>query len=531
MTELPGKLACIFASLLVSSALFAQENDPPPGEQGLSTAERLEILEGELERVQLERATRTHESVHGMGPSASAVYHESEGLTWGGYGEVKYRDYRSSFKADEADVHRFVLYAGYRFNDWIVLNTELEYEHAGFESETVRNSAGTGTTSINSSEVFVEFAYLDFEFARPFQLAVGLNLIPVGITNYMHEPTTFLAVERSRTESDIIPSTWREIGAIFHGEFGDLVTWRAGVLNGPRGTEFSESSWIRGGRTKGSKARAEGLAYVASLDLHPLEGMTLGGSYYRGDSGQGEISKVTWTGRLLNPLDSASDPTGLLTTARTIQANRLKTARVRVHIAEGHFMYNSGPFLMHALFARGWMNEDDTRAVNSSTGNNIGQVVEGGYVEAGFNVLSFFDTSHRLYPFFRYEYLNTQKETVRRYAGGEEDLNDALCSGILVGTCKVTGSTATATTLTNQDQGVIEGSLANESYGIRGVANRVNDRRIATFGVAYFPDPLVVIKAEYERWSSASTLHSDIEGLNSSNNKIDRVQVAVGFIF
>ena len=50
-------------------------------------------------------------------------------------------------------------------------------------------------------------------------------------------------------------------------------------------------------------------------------------------------------------------------------------------------------------------------------------------------------------------------------------------------------------------------------------------------GVAYFPTPNVVLKAEYERHDSKTDFDSDIEGLNPSNNKIDQINVAVGFIF
>ena len=46
------------------------------------------------------------------------------------------------------DYLRFVLYVGYKFNDWIVFNSEIEYEHA--------------TTDDGKGEVAVEFAYLDF---------------------------------------------------------------------------------------------------------------------------------------------------------------------------------------------------------------------------------------------------------------------------------------------------------------------------------------------------------------------------------
>ena len=531
MKRIIAALGLSLSALVLPVALSAQTEPAESGTSAgeLSVQERLEILEEELEKVKLSKATKRYESVDGRGPAASAVYHAEEGLTWGGYGEIKYTDYRSSFRKDQSDVHRFILYAGYRFNDWIVLNSEIEYEHAGFEQKTA------GGTSVNSSEVFVEMAYIDFEFSKEVQLQLGLNLLPIGITNLRHEPTTFLAVERSRTETNIIPSTWREIGAILHGTIGDVIQYNTGVVTGPRASNFSDSTWIRGGRQKGSLTLSEGWGYFAGADFVGVNGMTVGGSYYVGESGQGEVSKVDWQGRLVSPIDTlrSTDATGLVAAYDTIQGNRNKTARIRVHIAEGHLEYNSGPILARALYAQGWMNEDDTRAVNNKTGKNVAKRVDGGYGEFGFNVLSFVETSHKLYPFVRYERVNTQKETVQRYAGGEEDINDVLCGVVLQNTCKVTsGSGLGSSTISSRNLGIITNSNAlKEAYGVKGTPDRKNDRRILTMGVAYFPTPNVVLKAEYERHDSKTDFDSDIEGLNPSNNKIDQINVAVGFIF
>ncbi|MCB1169409.1 MAG: hypothetical protein KDK25_03700, partial [Leptospiraceae bacterium] len=283
-------LAALLLWLAGPALLLAEDPQPDEPQRRTETrrarenTERLSILEEEIEKMKLNRATKKYESYGGLGPAASGVYHVDEGLSWGGYGEIKFRDYRSDVKTDEADVHRFILYAGYRFNDWIVLNSEIEYEHAGFATDSVRECSDStcssaSTKSVNESEVFVEFAYLDFKFAPWFQVAAGLQLVPMGITNYMHEPTTFYTVERPQTESNLIPSTWRDIGILIHGEpLQGLLRYKVGVLTGMRGSKFSSSSWIRGGRTKGSEVRSEDLAYVAALDVFPLEGLMVGGS-------------------------------------------------------------------------------------------------------------------------------------------------------------------------------------------------------------------------------------------------------------
>ncbi|MBX7058168.1 MAG: hypothetical protein K1X75_08880 [Leptospirales bacterium] len=523
--------------LILHTTLAAQTQPTAPPASQPSAEERIGILEEELEKLRLSRATHSYESVGGLGPAASSAYTSGEGLSWGGYGEVKYRNYRSNYRSDQTDLHRFILYAGYRFNDWIVLNSELEYEHAGFEEETVVTEVSTDSSglvtsseseSIAASEVAVEFAYLDLHFADALQLQAGLNLVPFGIYNYRHEPTTFLPVERTRTETDLIPSTWREIGLLLHGNLGDLLYYRAGIVNGPRGSKFSDSTWIRSGRSKGSQARAEDFAWVGQLDLHLAEGFSLGAAYYSGEADQGELAAVDWKSNLYDPLAGLNDSTGLLAVANQIKGNLRKDARLRVQMAEGHLELDRGPWRGRALYTEGWLNEDGVRAVNNATNKNIGKRVWGAYGEIGFNVLSLFASEQKLYPYLRYERLNTQWQTVQRYPGGEEDQLDLLCATALGGSCP--GNTRSAAL--NRARGIIQSRAAEtEAYGVQGLADRVNDQSIVTMGLAWYPHPNVVIKAEYEQHESATRLHRDIEGRRPSNNKVDQINVAVGFIF
>lgn len=536
----------------------AEPRPPAPIRDVRSTSveQRLQILEEEIERLKLQKGTdKKLESKGGMGPAASGVYHSGGGLTWGGYGEVKYTDYRKSgsttslpclfFRdsqtptddgtvqgrradvedclsdyegarnepADQFDVHRVILYAGYRFNDWIVLNTEIEYEHA--------------------DEVFVEFAYVDLEFAPEFQLGLGLHLVPVGITNLMHEPTTFHSVNRPQTERQIIPSTWREGGVMAHGQlFGGAFEYRAGVLNGGRADgNFSESSFIRGGRTKGSQARAENLAGVAALEFKGIDGLTLGASYYEGENGQNEVMEI----HPLNRYQFIEDSDSYLGKYESnILSDVSDYAKVRVRLAEGHFVYQGGPVNLRGLFARGWMSEDDARAINANTGNNIGTLVEGGYGEIGIDLLHWSSTEQKLVLFVRNEYLNTQKNTAQY--GFQDNLIDNFCKSENVTRCKTfddLDSGATVGVIEDEIEAAVNSELAKngETWRFAGRPNPVNDRRIITGGLAYFPHPQVVFKVDYESWWSASTYHKDIQQRNSSNNKIDRVNVGVGWIF
>ena len=174
------------------------------------------------------------------------------------------------------------------------------------------------------------------------------------------------------------------------------------------------------------------------------------------------------------------------------------------------------------------MNESDTRAVNRATGQNIGKTVEGAYIELAFDVLSFFNTRQSMYVFVRNEYVNTQRDTIRRYAFGTEDIDDAICSAIPNQICQTTAQLDRG----NRDLGIIENAdPTKELYGVKGVSDRSNDRRILTYGIAYFPHSQVAIKADYEQRRSRSNAYSDQERFNSANNKIDQFNLGVSFIF
>lgn len=558
-------LQLAFLLLLAPMALLAQEpakkveQKADPAKAVMTDRERIELLEEEIENLKLKRATKEYRSYGGLGPAASSVYFVEDGLSWGGYGEVKYQNNQSAYKSDTGDLHRMVLYAGYRFNDWIVMNSEIEYEHAGIEQKSVCTDITTKTTNVNQGagtnnaavlasasckkeniqkgEVYAEFMYLDFKIREAFQIAAGLILIPVGITNENHEPTTFYSVERPYTESQIIPSTWRDIGVMLHGTAGGgLISYKTGVFNGLRGANFSDSSWIREGRYKGSKVGFTDIAYVASLDVHPLEGFTAGGSYYHGWAGQNEIARVDLgsrldTSKLFNDVTDADLKSRLSEYAKK-EWDQSRIIRPLVRLAEGHLQYEKGPFSFTALLARGWIDEEGARALNAKTGKNIATTVEGGYITIGYNVAPVLGWAHKFVIFGRNEYVNTAKRTVK--AGLQQSIENEIAKqsgGILKSSPTGSFIPGVLTVAEAKTYGVVTNVSDFSEYVEPGTASKVNDRRIRTVGFAYYPHPNVAIKADYEWWDSKSNLYKDDDRFNTNNNKIDRLNLAVTFIF
>ena len=277
---------------------------------------RIEVLESEIERLKTERSDvdrkqailteevrKVRDSIvlpekkalkgaFGMGPAASKVYGLDQGLSIGGYGQAWYQalvEDKQTTDSNSFDFKRLILYAGYKFNDWIVLNSEIEFEHASTED------GGNGAGSVS-----VEFAQLDFFLRDAFNIRLGMLLMPVGFTNETHEPNFYHGNERPEVEIRIIPTTWRENGIGAFGQIGERLTYRAYAVTSMNGTRFDESG-IRGGRQNGTRSLAEDISVVARLDYQASPNSMIGGSVYTGNQGQEKRVTLDAAGNSVEP--------------------------------------------------------------------------------------------------------------------------------------------------------------------------------------------------------------------------------------
>jgi hypothetical protein len=430
----------LFAALLAASAARAAEPakdpaspppaDAPPSPDDKQPASKAEVkaLVEEIRRLKLELGLRdvAYQSYAGMGPAASKVYFAPKGLSIGGYGEFNYSAVRDDAASNTSDLLRLVLYAGYRFNERIVLNSEIEFEHAG-------------------KEVSVEFAYLDFLLSSAVRLRAGNVLVPIGFVNEMHEPPFFHGVFRPFVERRLVPSTWHENGLGLHGEVAGL-RYKAYVLTGldlfrDTGDEPIEAAeWLREARAGGGEVRAATLAGVLNLD-YSAGPVTVGGTIYRG---RGDQRDRTATGEPIH---------------------------ADVTLAEGHGQLAWHGFQARLLGVVGTLG--DAAKVNEKlglpAGEGLGSRVTGGYAEVAYDVLAALAPGGEasLSPFLR----------VERY-----DLNARVPAGAV------------------RDPAV--------------------DARVVTAGLTYKPIPTVVVKADYERTSSAAEAPA-----------VERVNLGAGFVF
>jgi len=320
-------------------------------------------------------------SIYGLGPAASKIYGVERGLSIGGYGEAFYRkdiSDKTIKDRDTSDFLRFVLYAGYKFSDRIILNTEIEFEHAT-----------TGSTeSANGGSASVEFAYLDFLLSEQLNARAGMMLVPMGFINEIHEPVFFHGVERPEVERRIIPTTWRENGFGIFGQLTPELEYRMYALNGFNAKGLRNNGF-RSARQKGNRVLAEDIAFVGRIDYTPTPSLLFGASVYTGDSGQDQI------------------------------VNDVVIPDTNTTLWEVHGQYRAYGLETRALFTMAHIGDarELTLALREigeiKSGDTIASRMLGGYVELAYDIAPWLlpGTEHYLAPFFRFAYLNTQDTT------------------------------------------------------------------------------------------------------------------------
>lgn len=288
----------------------------------------------------------------------------------GGYGELHYNEVLDDGQSGQLDFHRFILYAGYDFNDWVSFRSELELEHTLIEAEDGGAKGG---------EVALEQAYIDVRPSRALGVRAGLVLVPVGIINPIHEPPTFNGVERPNVAEFLIPTTWRESGIGITGRFRNGLSYEAYLLAGlSPNDEMSARTGIAETPQDGFESSVDNLAFTGRLDYQVSLNLSAGASFY--------YSGLSSEDRFGNALNGTS-----------------------FTLFEAHGQYNRGNLQTRAVVV--YSTISNVADLNSQFGTNVGESQFGGYLELGYDVLPLLagSTSQQLVPFVRYEPYNTQQ--------------------------------------------------------------------------------------------------------------------------
>jgi len=311
----------------------------------------------------------------------------------GAYGELTYN--QPEGENGELDVQRLVLLIGYKFDDRTQFVSEIEIEHV--------------------EEIFVEQAFVNYAVGDNVSLRGGLMLIPMGIINEYHEPTTFNGTERPAVDNVIVPTTWRELGVGVTGRFPDAsVGYQAYIFNGFRSTAsdgedgvkgfLNGSNGLRGGRQKGIKSTVDSPTFSSKIEYYGLPGLRMGISGYFGK------------------------------TQATDEVEHLDGATIGIAMVGF-----DGRYAFKKITARGqiiYASLSDTDAYNSLTAKDLGSALLGYYGEVAYNILPL-GAKQRLVAFARYEKYDTHASTngmlVRNDAYNRTDITTGLSYHIVQG--------------------------------------------------------------------------------------------------
>jgi hypothetical protein len=301
-------------------------------------------------------------------------------LTIGGYGEVHYNQPLNSdiMQNGKLDVHRVVMLFGYSFNNKTQFITEIEYEHV--------------------KEVYIEQAFLQHRLNNYINFRGGLLLIPMGIVNEYHEPTTFNGVERPLVDKVISPTTWREIGFGFTGNiFPAALKYQAYLVNGFNGyngsAKLNGKNGFRSGRQKGAESFMSSPNFAGKIEYYGILGLNVGLSGYFGNT----------QSTLYNGIDKNSQSTIAMADSSVVGISMIgldaRYTNGGLHLRGQYYLANNSNTTEYNHFTE-----------SGGATNDLGSTMTGFYVEAGYNVLRLAqNTSQELIPFIRIEGYNTHQ--------------------------------------------------------------------------------------------------------------------------
>ena len=338
--------------------------------------------------------------------SADNLLTQNNKLLVGGYGEVHYNQPLSgdTYNNGKLDVHRVVMLLGYNFNDKTQFITEIEYEHV--------------------KEVYVEQAFLQYKLNNAINFRGGLMLVPMGIINEYHEPTTFNGVERPLVDNTITPTTWREIGFGITGTILPAsLKYQAYIMNGFNGydgsAKLSGAKGMRSGRQKGAESFVSSPNFAGKIEYFGIRGLNLGVSAYLGKT----------QSKLYNGIDKNDDAAIAMADSSVVGISMLGLdARYSI----------SGLQLRGQLYYASLSNTDEYNVFTANDGslNDVGSAMIGYYAEAAYNVFRTVDTELQLLPFVRYEFLNTHSSVENNIAKNAAYEKTAITTGLTLALTK-----------------------------------------------------------------------------------------------
>lgn len=194
---------------------------------------------------------------------------------------------RSTFKA-----HRLILQTSSYLHDNLLFSSEIEYEYGA----QIQANSGDG-------ELKIEQAWADYRIDDLLTLRGGIVLMPIGIINVLHDSDFRETTTRPLMTEQVIPSTWMDTGAGFHGlaypSDEVQVTYEAYVTNG-LSQRISAADGLKRARPSFKDDNNGNKALTGRVAVSPWLGLELAASGYFGRyDGERALSllggDMTWT--------------------------------------------------------------------------------------------------------------------------------------------------------------------------------------------------------------------------------------------
>jgi hypothetical protein len=356
------------------------------------------------------------------------------GLLLGGYGEAVFsRNFysESPFRYMKPESHqndpshgRFdlphvVFFVGYEFGKGWRMNSEIEFEHGGYEGAVEAEAEEGGEyeqETERGGEVVLEQFWIEKTFSRAVNLRIGHIIVPIGYTNGHHLPVEFFTAYRPEGENTVLPCTWHETGISLWGRIGDW-HYETMLLPGLDSELFSSSRWIGGASASPYEFKiASKYAGLLRIDNYSLVGLRLGVSGYYGYSFANSLM-----------------PT---------YADRFASVKGAVAIGSFDFDYNA-----HNWIARGSVDYGhlgDASIISSYNSNlpnqspsprtNVASAAIAAGIEVGYDLFSQIGSTkragQRLYLFGRYDYYDSMFKTPKDVLDEQWCARQRLVAGI-----------------------------------------------------------------------------------------------------
>ena len=273
-------------------------------------------------------------------------------LSLGMYGHVDYTQPLddSLRKNGKLDVTRLVMLMNYKFSDKLDFFSEVEFEHV--------------------KELWVEQAFLQYRFNDALMLRGGLMVIPMGIVNEYHEPTTYNGVKRPSIDTRIVPTTWREIGFGLSGNLSQAyLKYQIYLVNGFKSYDGTANlggpNGFRSGRQRGAESFISSPNLSAKVDFYGISGLNIGLAGYFGNTQSTLYQDLQKDDKALN--------------------DRADSTVVNLAMMGLDARYTLGGLQLRGQYIINMVG--NTAAYNAFSGKDLGSRMGGWYAEAAWNLL------------------------------------------------------------------------------------------------------------------------------------------------